>query len=215
VSSLLPASLRRAIARIVLRSPAALWTAAAVLALLTFVAVRHAASPPPAAARFGPPVPAVVLRRAVPAGIGLRARDLDVRRLPAAAVPAGSVTSRDRALGRVTLVPLFPGEILLTGRLAPAGLTGPVALLPRGHRAVAVPIGEAAPTVRPGDVVDVLATTETGTGGAETAIVAGAARVVEVAQDKVTVAVDAEEAAVVARATVVGEVSLAVRRPDE
>jgi hypothetical protein len=43
-------------------------------------------------------------------------------------------------------------------RLAPQGLTGVAALVPAGHRAVAVPIGPlAAPPLTIGDLVDVLA----------------------------------------------------------
>jgi Flp pilus assembly protein CpaB len=54
--------------------------------------------------------------------------------------------------------PVAAGEPLVAERLAPEGLTGVAALVPSGHRAVAIPIGPlAAPPLTIGDLVDVLA----------------------------------------------------------
>jgi Flp pilus assembly protein CpaB len=54
--------------------------------------------------------------------------------------------------------PVAAGEPLVPERLAPQGLTGVAALVPAGHRAVAIPIGPlAAPPLTVGDLVDVLA----------------------------------------------------------
>ena len=54
--------------------------------------------------------------------------------------------------------PVLAGEPLVAARLAPDGLTGAAALVPAGHRAVAVPIGPAgAPPLAVGDLVDVVA----------------------------------------------------------
>ena len=128
-------------------------------------------------------------------------------------VPDGAVTSD--AEGRVVVAPVAAGEVLLERRLAPAGLTGVAALVPAGHRAVAVPVdvalGVASPEVRVGDRVDVLAVFEvTDAGEPPAGVVAGAVSVVAVDEQSVTVAVRDDDAPRVAFAAARGTVALAV-----
>jgi Flp pilus assembly protein CpaB len=198
-------------------SPAVFWVAAAGLAVLTGSMVSHLVGAAAAeAARYGSPRPAVVATRRVPVGATVRAGDVAVRRLPAALVPAGGL--RRPPVGRTVVAPLFPGQVVVAGQLAPDGLTGVAALLPRGRQAVAVPTGSARPPVRLGDRVDVLATFDPDKApddapeGEPTFPVATGAMVVDVGPDAVTVAVEPDEAARVAFAITAGTVTLAVRR---
>lgn len=84
----------------------------------------------------------------------------DVRavKLPQAAIPSGATTaSVDQLVGATVNRPIYAGEVVVDGRLGPAGL-GPVAArIPAGFRAVAVPTGSAVPPLAPGDRVDLLA----------------------------------------------------------
>jgi hypothetical protein len=81
-----------------------------------------------------------------------------VREVPSAAV-AGEATGTV-PLGAVVRHPIAAGEPVIGDRLAPAGLTGVAALVPRAHRAVAVPTGPAGtPPIHPHDRVDIVALT--------------------------------------------------------
>src|SRR5690606_32335853 len=81
---------------------------------------------------------------------------------PVPTVPAGAYSSVDSVIGRVTRVPVFKGEPIVPGRLAPAG-TGPgleVKISP-GKRATAISIDEVSGIsglIQPNSRVDVLVT---------------------------------------------------------
>jgi Flp pilus assembly protein CpaB len=143
-----------------------------------------------AAARYGSPTRVVVVRRDVAAGERVDAGDVERRNVPAALVPPGALV--DAPGGRVTVVPLLRGQIVVAAQLAPPALSPVAALVPAGRVAVAVPTGGLAPPLRRGDVVDVLATFDDGV-DPPTFAVAERAPVVAVADDAVTVAVDADE----------------------
>ncbi len=72
------------------------------------------------------------------------AADVRTVELPQAAIPAGATTaSVDQLVGATVNRPIYAGEVVVDGRLGPAGL-GPVAArIPAGFRAVAVPTGSA------------------------------------------------------------------------
>ena len=189
------------------RSSFAWWVAAALLVLLTGGAFR--ASLARTSARLdelGPLRPVVVVTSGVEAGAVVSAGDVAVARRPAAMVPDGAITSVDGSVGRVAIVPLVAGEVLVATRLAPDGLRGAAALVPGGMRALAVPGGPSGrPPLAVGDLVDAVDT-------AGAVVVATAATVVAVddRSDTVTVAVPADDAPGLAAAVATGGISLAL-----
>lgn len=198
------------------RSPLPFWALALALSLATGLTVARLAGEAAARAdRLGGLVDVPVAARPIAAGAVVRPADVEVRSLPSALVPSGRLARRPA--GRVAIVALSPGEVVLAAKLAPDGLTGVAALVPPGHRALAVPVDAGALALRPGHRVDVLATLELagagGTGAAPTFPVATAALVVDADDDAVTVAVTAEEAPRVAFALARGTVTLALTSP--
>jgi len=189
------------------------WFFAVSLALFTgFTVARTLAEASSRAERLGGLREVRVAARSVEAGRVLTADDVAVRRLPAAALPRGSVAAAPA--GHTALVPLAPGEVVLEAKLAPWGVEGVAALVPPGRRALAVPAAKGGLALRRGNHVDVLATFDTTEGGTEpTFPVANSAQVLDVAEESVTVAVSPEEAARVALATSRGTVTLAVTAP--
>jgi pilus assembly protein CpaB len=107
-------------------------------------------------------LPVVVATRDLPEGASIERLAVERRNWPAATVPPGAFVSVDSAIGRVTRVPIFSGEPIVPGRLAPAG-TGPgleVKITP-GKRAMAVRIDDVAGLsglIQPNSRVDVLVT---------------------------------------------------------
>jgi Flp pilus assembly protein CpaB len=98
---------------------------------------------------------AVATRDLVPGDL-VDSSAVEVRRLPEAAVTPGALA--EPPSGSVVRQPVAAGEPLVPERLAPQGLTGVAALVPAGHRAVAIPVGPlAVPPLTVGDLVDVLA----------------------------------------------------------
>ena len=201
------------------RSPLPFWALAVALSLLTGLAVARLVGQASArAAALGGLVAVPVAARPVDAGTVLRPADVTMRRLPAAAVPRGR-PARSPA-GRVVLVPLATGEVVLAAKVAPDGVRGVAALLPPGRRALAVPVEPGGLALRPGHHVDVLATFDVVDGpagddvaAAPTFPVATAAVVLDVADEAVTVAVSADEAPRVAFALARATVTLALTDP--
>jgi Flp pilus assembly protein CpaB len=147
----------------------------------------------------------------LPPGATIDAASVEVRELPIVAIPEGATT--EAPIGAVVRYPIMSGEPLLTARLAPDGLTGVAALLPPGHRAVAVAAG---PTTRPplqiGDRVDLLAALAIGDSpdGMPTAPLVESGLVVDISDEAVTVAVPTESAPSVAYAISQGFVVIAL-----
>ena len=200
------------------RFPLLYWVAAFSLAFVTATVVHGTVGrAQAAAARYGSVRAVPVAVRPVAAGNVVAAGDVAVRRVPAAFVPSG----RLGVVGRVAVVPLAAGEVLLASKLAGAGEQGVAALLPEGTKALAVPAGAGTPPLARGNRVDVLASFDTAAGeeaqgadaGAPTFPVAIAALVLEVdPETAVTVAVTPDEAPRVAFAIAKGTVTLAVTR---
>jgi pilus assembly protein CpaB len=109
-----------------------------------------------------PTVAVVVAAQDVPEGGRIERLDVAVGQWPATTVPAGAFTAPDSVIGRVTRMPIFKGEPVVPGRLAPPG-TGPgleVKITP-GKRAMAVKINDVAGIaglIQPNSRVDVLVT---------------------------------------------------------
>jgi len=104
----------------------------------------------------------VVAAKDLPEGTSLNMSALATRQFPVAAVPAGAFERTDSLIGRIVGVPVFSGEAIVPGRLAPMG-TGPgleVKITP-GQRAMAVKIDDVAGIsglIQPNSRVDVVVT---------------------------------------------------------
>ncbi|HVF32151.1 MAG TPA: hypothetical protein VM933_03840 [Acidimicrobiales bacterium] len=191
-------------------SPVRWWAVVAVLGATTLVVVRSGlVASSGAAARWGPVRAVPVVVAPVAAGDPVPAAAVVVSDRPDRTVPRGDAVATAWA-GRTALVPLLAGEVVLTSKLAPAGLRGAAALLPEGARALSVPAGPGGrPPVSIGDTVDLLVTlADTG----ESVVVAADAVVLFVDReaDAVTIAVPADEAPAVASAVATGAVTLAL-----
>jgi pilus assembly protein CpaB len=96
----------------------------------------------------------------LPEGHILKAEDTKVTKVPRASVPPGAYTTTDSVVGRVTRIPVFTGEALVPGRLAPVGSgAGLEVKIAPGKRAMAVRIDEVAGLsglIQPNSRVDVL-----------------------------------------------------------
>ena len=199
------------------RSPLAYWLVVVVLALLTgMVAARVAGHAGAMAARYGPLRPVVVAVHALEPGSVVGDADVSLRQVPGSLVPDDAVRTADNAYGRTVVTPVFPGQALVAGQLAPDGRRGLAALLPPGSRAVAVPNGRPGLALVRGDLVDVLATFDPSgaiEGAPPTFPVALGALVVDVGDESAAVAVTPEEAARVAFALASGVVTLALASP--
>lgn len=213
------------------RRPILYWLVTALVALTTAMVIGGlTARAEHASARYGGLRPVVVANRVLGAGDEVAAGSVRLVRMPRAFVPDGALSSPP--VGQTVLSPLYPGEALLAQRLAPEGLRGIAALLPRGTLAMAVPTGTGGLRVAVGDLVDVLATSgfataaatpgtpvEGGgqTGGVQppdgdgsTRVVASDAKVVDVSDETVTVAVRDAEAPLVATALTQATITLAL-----
>lgn len=210
-----PPRWRRQLRAWVRRSPVVWWVGVAVLALTTATVVRTSvASAAAQSARFGGLRSVPVVVRPVAAGEVVRPGTLRMERRPASTLPSGPGVEggASGATGRTALVPLVPGEVVIASKLAPDGLRGAAALLPRGMRAVSVPGGPGGrPPAVVGDHVDVLATFA----DAPTSVVATRALVLAVddESDAVTVAVSVDELPAVVFAITAGTVTLALTGP--
>jgi len=107
--------------------------------------------------------PVVVAGRAVPMGTVLTAADLEVKDLPADAIPPGAVTSLDQALGKMTIQELAQGEILLAGRLGELSKQGAGVsfTIEEGKLVLALPAADLMSSIgllKAGDRVDLLFT---------------------------------------------------------
>lgn len=131
---------------------------------LAAAAIVYAYLGPAPAAGEEPRVPVVVARKAIPAKTRLTRDLLVVEEVPARYVTRGALQSLAEAEGKVTLVPLAEGEMVLASRLAGQGAPAGLAYrIPDGYRAVSVKVDEvtgAGGFPQPGDAVDVVAVVE-------------------------------------------------------
>jgi Flp pilus assembly protein CpaB len=196
------------------------WLAAASVAALAAVRVGGLDDAADARRRaWGESTTVAVAARDLPAGTVVVGDDITVEEWPAALVPDGALA--EPPTGSTITASVVAGEAVVGARVAPGGLSGVAALIPAGHRAVAVPgsaggLGTDTPPLRVGDRVDVLATFDVldptdGSASTEpTGTVADGALVVDVSDEAVTVAVPAADAARVAFAAARGTITLAL-----
>jgi pilus assembly protein CpaB len=125
----------------------------------------------------GAPMQVVTAADDVTRGTVLTDELLELVTLPTRFLPPGAIRDPGRVRGRVAAADLAAGEVLTALRVA-GGRAGPTAsVVPPGMRAIQVPV-TADVGVRPGDVVDVLATF--GGGGAHTEVAGEALEVLSV-----------------------------------
>ena len=138
--------------------------------------------------------------------------DVEWRNLPPTAVPDDVVDGSPA--GRTVVDRVARGEVIGRLRVAPDGLSALAALVPAGHRAVALPRRSTELDLDPGDRVDVLAAarvgSEVGDGTGPAQVVARAAPVLAVTDQSVVVAVSPDEARSVAAALAQGQPVLAL-----
>lgn len=106
-----------------------IWLAAGlVVALLAayvvFVSLSRATAAPVEQAAAGPQAEVVVATRALPQRTLLTAGDVEVRKLPASAVPIDAVHTTDEAIGQLTTADLYEGEVLVPARLLKPNTVG-------------------------------------------------------------------------------------------
>lgn len=143
-----------------------LWSAVATAAVAT-VGVYQALQR--TKARSVIPMRAVVVAaKDLPEGTSLGTEALTVRDWPATEVPAGAYARDDSLIGRVLVAPVFAGDVLLPGKLAPVGVgPGLEVKVPRGKRAMAVRINDVAGIsglIQPNSRVDVVVMMRQGAG---------------------------------------------------
>lgn len=183
--------------------------------------------------------PIVVAADKVPRGRMLVAKDLVVRQWPKEVLPEGALATVEEALERAVLTPLIAGEPVLSGKLAPkdAG-RGLAALVPKGMRAYAITVSRAASGVAgfilPGNKVDVLLGLRSNqndeNGGGSTRTLLQSVEILAVDQlldppadnkmtlkdmNSVTLLVTPEQANLLDLGQSMGQLSLALRNPDD
>jgi Flp pilus assembly protein CpaB len=94
--------------------------------------------------------------RDLPPGHVISGADVDMVEVPPSMLPDGAGETADALVGRTVTLVVMRGDIITGRRLAPAGLGPTAALVPAGHRAVAVPVGGAVPPLAVGDRIDLL-----------------------------------------------------------
>lgn len=145
------AGFRRALHRPLVRRG----SVAVVAALTGIVAVTLLQAGEQARAEWGDTDTVVVAARDLAPGDLLDSAAVDTRDLPQAVVTDAAL--REAPLGSVVRNPIRAGEPLISDRLAPEGVTGTAALIPEGHSAVAVPVGQLGmPPLVTGDVVEAI-----------------------------------------------------------
>jgi pilus assembly protein CpaB len=125
----------------------------------------------------GPPMDVVVATIQVTRGTVLSETALEMVTLPSRFAPPGALRDVARAAGRIVVADIAAGEVVTDLRLAGARSGPTAAVVPAGMRAVGVPVASSV-GVKPGDLVDVIATF--GGGGAHTEVTGEALEVLAV-----------------------------------
>ncbi len=108
-------------------------------------------------------VPAVVATTTLKVGAQVEDADVTIRRVNPSAVPAGTLTRTDQAVGRVVSFPILQGQFIDPRQVAPgrnAELLQSGLHVPKGFRIISLPIVPAAAVggaLKAGDLVDVIA----------------------------------------------------------
>ncbi len=145
-----------------------LWLVAGLIvallaALVAFTTLSRAAAQRAGQEVSGPQVQVVVAARAVAVRSLLAPEDLQLKEVPVTMAPEGAVSAVTDATGKITLVDLYPGEIVLAQRLVDPNVTsgdGRLALVVEGDDVLmAFPADDLMSrtgVLKPGDHVDLL-----------------------------------------------------------
>jgi pilus assembly protein CpaB len=154
------------------RTRGCLWlTAGLVIAMLAglvgYLAISRATVRQAAPSIGATDVPVVVAAQAVNVRSPLTDKDIVIRRLPVNAVPEGALRDIPSAVGKVTMVDLYPGEAILQQRLADPNVKsgdGRMALMVAGDQVLmafpATDLMSKVGVLKPGDHVDMLFSVE-------------------------------------------------------
>jgi pilus assembly protein CpaB len=110
------------------------------------------------------PAPVLVASRYIACGARVDASAVEVKAFPRAFIQPGALAAVKDAEGQLALAPIAPGEQVLANKLTKGGVALALAV-PPGKRAVTVAVDAAsgvAGLLKPGDLVDVLVTTDEG-----------------------------------------------------
>lgn len=174
----------------------------------------------------------VVAAVQIPFGRKVQPEDLRMMELPKHAVPEGSFASMEGVLGRVSSQMIYPGEVILQGRVSEhLGGSALAALLEPGMRAISVRVDDVvgvAGFLLPGNLVDIVSTQrEGGQRKAKSETILQKIKVLAVDQlasqerdgpvivRAVTLAVTPKQAEQLVEATQQGSVQLTLRNPLE
>jgi pilus assembly protein CpaB len=137
---------------------------AIVLVGILFVALilRQATSPIVAATALPPvTVPVVVANRALPVRTLVRAADVNVVQMPAEFVPLDAISTLEDAVGKITMIPMATGELIMRHHLAdPTNISQNLGLIIGEDQVVmafpATDLMSQVDVLKPGDLVDIL-----------------------------------------------------------
>ena len=174
-------------------------------------------------------VPVVAAAVQIPFGQKIELAHVRLLELPKNSLPTGAFENEDDVIGKIAAQTIFPGEILLEGRVVEhLGGSTLAAVIEPGMRAVSVAVNEiigVAGFLLPGNRVDVLATKKAGNRNVKARTLLQDIKVLAVDQtsstDKndpvivraVTLEVNPQQAEVLIRATQEGKVQLTLRNP--
>lgn len=192
------------------RYPLAWWLLVVFVAGVTGYAVTASvASAESSAGRFDGMVAVAVFTRDLPAGSVLTPADFRTETRPRAFLP--KVPPVLSPTGRTVVVPVSSGDVVHELNAGARGLSPTAALIEPEDRAIALSLQGLHPSLVVGDRVDVLATFERDDALTEpTAVISQGAKVVQLNDDSVMVAVSSEDAKRVAFAATKGSVVLAL-----
>ena len=180
----------------------------------------------------GPPTTVIVAAADLIRGTWLTDSTVQTRDIPSSLAPPGSLTTVEEVVGQVLVADIANGEVLTRTRLGAEG-AGPVAaLVPPGLRAFVLGSGAPPGTLRSGDLVDVIATYGAGGGRPYTDTVATGVQVLKVLESsdgaggasagvgtdagaQVVVLADPDTVELLARASVLGVVTVSIAGPDD
>lgn len=163
---------------------------------------------------------AVVALVDIPPGTTIDETMVELKLLPDAALPAGSLTEISQAIGRVAAMPISAREVLLPSRFVGGGQEGLSGRLPDGRWAMILPVSwlvSGTPELIEGDRLEIMAY-QAGQSADQVGVIVTAVEVLTFSgtpenPDRLTLAVDLDQARTILYARVNGFSLLGLLRP--